>query len=688
MKYIFIILSLIICINIGYAFSPAYQDIYNTFTFQHMNYIYPEYIVSDTVTINVLQLSELTISANLNNPDTIISGSIGYFNFIVTNSGNYFDTILFSCSDFLNFNPKIYLDANNNKIFDVGDYLSDSAYNLNMNDTVSIIIELNIPTDSNSGLYDTIYFSAKSSYDTAVTKSVFDTYSIFNNIVRVKILSPLNYIDTIQQIITITGIATNVNNNDSVYYYVDDILNNTGKIISNSFNDTVMLNGTFDFVKVVVHNSQNDNGFDSVIIHYVGSPSVTITCPSNNYNTNVIIITVSGTTNQSIAGDTIEIYRNGELQSTTCIMAMNGDWSGTAALTGINDSIAVKLRTKYDLIAFDTIIINYFTLPIVSITTPQNNFITNTEIITVSGIALNVSNYDSVMIYVNGQQQSRTNVMNGIWSGTAALNTLNETITAILTTFLGDTSLYEIKIIFDTIPPYFSDTIPSDSTIISATLVSVKYFDYGSGIDTTSVQIFIDTGLGKINYSNIADISVDSIQLNMIILNNDTYYVSVIVSDKAGNSDTVIWKFIAYLGYKVSGNLIVEGRLNYSGCTVYLTNGVDTYQSISNETGNFTFEQIRNGTYFIYTYLKGYLKRKISNIIINNSDITGINIGLIFGGDLFNTGSIGLDDLVKLKSNLGKPAASAEDGDINNSGYTTIDDYTILIKNMNKVGEE
>jgi len=666
---------------------PAYTDIYNTFVFQYNNTIEIIEVISDSVKISVGQIAGINSFFNSLNPETSNINETVYFQITLINQGNYYDTFLFSCTDSLNLTPKIFIDSNFNNVLDAGDYLSDTISNIYMNDSISIIIALFITSDKTMMETDTIYFMITSLFNASVKTYNIDTFSIINRNVIVSITTPENNIDTIEQIINISGTIHNAKNNDTVFYFVNDILQNTGIVSNNDFSGTVTLNGINDVIKVIVENSYNDTGFDTRIINYVGLPQIEIISPDDNHNTNINIINISGTSIRTLVGDTIEIFNNSIFQSKINLTTINGNWTGTVSLSGYGDSIMIKLTTKYNQLAYDTITVNYFSTPNIFITFPANNFCTNVSLINIYGSSINTANYDSVILYVNNIEQSRNQIVNNNWSGTVALSINYETITALLITFLGDTAVYEINGIYDTEPPIFYENNPETATTQNTTIISIKYIDNVSGIDISKINIKIDSGLGENDFTSNAHIYSDSIYLTLFIFTNDTYIVTISAYDNAGNIDTFSWQFLSLIGYKVSGNLLVEGRTDYSGCSVYLTNNIETYTSTTTNTGYFEFHYVKNGTYILYTYLKSYLRQKIENIIISNNPLENINVGVLLGGDLNNSGKITTDDLIKLKMNLGRNVNSPSEGDINNSGWVTIDDYTILIKNLNKSEE-
>jgi len=83
----------------------------------------------------------------------------------------------------------------------------------------------------------------------------------------------------------------------------------------------------------------------------------------------------------------------------------------------------------------------------------------------------------------------------------------------------------------------------------------------------------------------------------------------------------------------------------------------------------------------------GYLQKTIRNVVVYNSDTSGITFSKLRGGDVDGNGRVNLNDAVILMKNIGTATFNPYDGDLNISGYVTVDDYTLLLSNMGKISE-
>ncbi len=89
-------------------------------------------------------------------------------------------------------------------------------------------------------------------------------------------------------------------------------------------------------------------------------PTIGITFPATNHDTNIMVVTVTGTTAVTTAGDTVFLYVNSTDSAETCIVlaAANGTWSGTVALTG-NDAVIAYVYDRYARYGEAGIAVNY-----------------------------------------------------------------------------------------------------------------------------------------------------------------------------------------------------------------------------------------------------------------------------------------------------------------------------------------
>ena len=89
---------------------------------------------------------------------------------------------------------------------------------------------------------------------------------------------------------------------------------------------------------------------------------ISILSPANGSGTSVQIVSISGTTSGVVSGDSVIIYKNGVFQCTTSVTG-GLTWSGTANISGYNDSVTAKVTNQYGYSGYDTICISLINAP-------------------------------------------------------------------------------------------------------------------------------------------------------------------------------------------------------------------------------------------------------------------------------------------------------------------------------------
>ncbi|HON57134.1 MAG TPA: hypothetical protein PLJ38_08955, partial [bacterium] len=258
------------------------------------------------------------------------------------------------------------------------------------------------------------------------------------------------------------------------------------------------------------------------------TPKIKITSPDNNYYTNLSVITISGTTLNTNAGDTIKIYTNSNLNTTVILSAMNGTWQGTAALTQTNVDTIVAVLFSNTYIRSDTIFVNYLsgsaTIKILSPVTSGQRYDTSAAVITISGTTTDANNGDSIIILLNGETQSITLVSSNNWSSTTTVPV--NSLQILTARFL------------------YSGTIPVDDTIILAPgflisgIVTLDGYQYDSGI-----LVNLTGGI-----SSAAAITSDTGFFRVAAISSDTY---ILTFSRAGYLSDAVQIFVdtdIYLG--------------------------------------------------------------------------------------------------------------------------------------------
>ncbi|MEK8023316.1 MAG: NosD domain-containing protein, partial [Candidatus Hydrogenedentota bacterium] len=180
----------------------------------------------------------------------------------------------------------------------------------------------------------------------------------------VTITAPLDGHDTTLSPITLSGTSMFSIAGDSVTVYRNGILQSTGVVQGGGgWSCTTSLAAIADSIEARLTRLGVLMDTERIRVDFYGVPSVTISAPTAGHDTNVSIITVSGTTSQTSLGDSIGLYRNGIHQSTTTVSS-TGSWSCTTSLGAIGDSINARLITSLRDTANDTIHINFYNGPV------------------------------------------------------------------------------------------------------------------------------------------------------------------------------------------------------------------------------------------------------------------------------------------------------------------------------------
>ncbi|MEK7792959.1 MAG: hypothetical protein AAB353_00440, partial [Candidatus Hydrogenedentota bacterium] len=257
----------------------------------------------------------------------------------------------------------------------------------------------------------------------------------------VDILIPPTNHDTNLRVFTLTGTTVLTVAGDSIGVYRNGILQSTTTVsAANTWSCTTSISAKGDSVVALLINRFGNFGRETHAYNFFDTPVVDILTPLNNHDTNVVGCTITGTTTLATVGDSIGVYRNGILQSTTVVQA-GGGWSCTTALAGYGDSVRAICVSRFGNTTSETITINLYGVVSIGITTPANQLDTNIRVFTMTGTTAQTIIGDSVGVYRNGILQSTTVVAGGgIWSCTVALSGKGDSVRAFLHTRLNDSA--------------------------------------------------------------------------------------------------------------------------------------------------------------------------------------------------------------------------------------------------------
>ncbi|HPN31407.1 MAG TPA: C25 family cysteine peptidase, partial [bacterium] len=180
----------------------------------------------------------------------------------------------------------------------------------------------------------------------------FDDIKIYQK-KNIKITSPANNTDTMQNIIQLNGTTLFTQAGDSMEIYVNNVLQ---KIIfinqtNQSFSETVALYGVKNIAKTVLR-----RGFysteDSVVINYCGLPAFTILSPSTGSILTKKNISISLASSTALEGDTVKLFVNGSPQN---VFTIAGSLIFPAEIIDGLNNITIFLEDRFNRSVSDSI---------------------------------------------------------------------------------------------------------------------------------------------------------------------------------------------------------------------------------------------------------------------------------------------------------------------------------------------
>ncbi len=319
----------------------------------------------------------------------------------------------------------------------------------------------------------------------------------------IKITLPTNNHDTNNQTIIINGTTNNSFVGDSIFVFVNSNLVNTIPVTAydSSWISSITLTGYGDSVWVKYYRTGDGAvDYDTITINYFPAPIIEICTPTyTSYDTLTQIIWISGTTLNTRSGDSLIIYTNTSQNTTVILTTVNESWTGTAKLSGIGDSVWVKLTDQWGRTAYDTITVNFFDTPTIKIKLPAIlTHDTYIQIISVSGTTLNTRSGDTVVVYTDSITNTTTilTALNDNWSGTAVLNGTGNKVWVKLTDQWGRTAYDTITVNYYG-PPSIEIIAPTDRHNTTTQIITINGTTYNSRSGDT-IQIFRGSVLNSV----------------------------------------------------------------------------------------------------------------------------------------------------------------------------------------------
>jgi len=245
-------------------------------------------------------------------------------------------------------------------------------------------------------------------------------------------------------------------------------------------------------------------------------PVIALTAPTDSLITNKPSISVSGTVNDQTAtslkinGNAVVLGAGGTFSTTVSLV------EGMNTITVIAKDGAGNSSTITRALRLDT------QSPTLTITSPNNNFVTTQQSVTITGTVL-----DSTLssLTINGTTVTANG--NGQFTASVNLQEGNNSITLLATDGAGNSTTVLRTVRLDTAPPALVLTSPIDSAVTNKTKIVIS----GSITDSSSI-IFTINGIAF-------PVSTNGSFSDTLSINEGKNYFNIVATDTAGNQTTL-----------------------------------------------------------------------------------------------------------------------------------------------------
>lgn len=284
-----------------------------------------------------------------------------------------------------------------------------------------------------------------------------------------------------------------------------------------AFSTSVTLKSGENMISV---SASNDKGSTSVSVKVIyepkakeGAPSLTVTEPGDGASVTTSSVGVAGkadgATSVKINGNEVILEADGSFKGTVTLI--EGD--NTINIMASNDagSTSASVKVTYSAEAADVI------PPILSVTTPVNNSVTNQPSVLVSG-----TTEDGAKVTINGASAT---VSGGVFSVPYTLTEGTNTINVAASDAAGNKTTQSVTVTLDSLPPMLTITYPPDNFVSSTPSLTL------TGLTDANVKVTV--GSTDVTADGGGNFTV------MIVLNDGDNTINIKAVDKAGNVSTV-----------------------------------------------------------------------------------------------------------------------------------------------------
>lgn len=289
------------------------------------------------------------------------------------------------------------------------------------------------------------------------------------------------------------------------------------------------------------------------------APKLTVSALANGSFTSTQVQNISGTVSDASA---VNVLVNSQP-----VIVTNGAFSSAVTLAmGVNTISVVAVDAAGNATA-DTRTINFDnTQPVISVTAPMDNSLTNASVITVRGAVDKIST-----VVVSGVAAAMSG---NAWTADVNLQSGLNTIEIAATDLYGNSTFVKRSVVLDTVKPVLAISSPAQDLAVNTSTITV------SGTVSDSVNVSMTYSVNGV--SAVVPISAGAFTFNLSLTIEGIYPVLLTVTDAAGNVTTATRNVIYDItpptltidAYKGAAPASLSGTVEPGATVVVLENGV------------------------------------------------------------------------------------------------------------------
>ena len=394
-------------------------------------------------------------------------------------------------------NGKRYTNGAGNIVASVRNITDKSQIQITHNGT-SVVPNLNAKTGAVGGSFNmvegtnTITITVTNDCGTD-TKSVIFNYEKPCLLPVVSITTPANGSNVTSSSVNVRGTISNISNGTNVQMTLNGVAVNSG-FNNGSFSSNLNLRQGSNTIQVTGVNECGRDSKSITISYSCPAPTVSLVSPINGTQTSTSRVVVSGNTTNVSSQSQLRVTLNGTSVPFT-FNASARSFSGTINVSGGQNIIQVVATTPCGT-ATKTAVVSMnqaCPAPVVNIVNPANGTSVNSNQLTLSGTAINVTNQSELRVTLNGIAQAFT-FNSGTFVAPLSLTTGNNTIQVKATNACG-TDIKSTTVNYSQACPAPTALISSPRNGLNATSLSVPFTGIVTNVSSASQVILKVNGV-------------------------------------------------------------------------------------------------------------------------------------------------------------------------------------------------